>query len=63
MYVCLCKAVTDRQIQAAVGQGVYTMKALAQKLGVATQCGKCGPCAKDVLQQAIIRLPVVEQAA
>jgi len=63
MYVCLCKGVTCRQIKEAAGNGVFSMKGLAQQLGVATQCGKCGPLAKEVLQSAIIQLPTPSRAA
>ena len=29
------------------------MRELSQELGVATQCGKCGRCAKEVLREAV----------
>lgn len=29
------------------------MRELSQQLGVATQCGKCGRCAKQVLREAV----------
>lgn len=41
MYVCLCKAITDRQLQQAIDNGAKSVKALNTKLGVATGCGKC----------------------
>jgi bacterioferritin-associated ferredoxin len=52
MYVCVCRAVTDGEIRAAVDQGVRTMRELRQGLGVASQCGKCGQCALRLLRQA-----------
>lgn len=52
MYVCVCKAVTDRQIHKAVENGASTLRELAQDLGVATQCGKCAKCAHSVLCEA-----------
>ena len=52
MYVCVCKAVTDRQIHRAVENGASTLRELAQDLGVATQCGKCAKCAHSVLCEA-----------
>jgi bacterioferritin-associated ferredoxin len=51
MYVCVCRAVTDGEIRAAVDQGVRTMRELRQGLGVASQCGKCGQCALRLLRQ------------
>ena len=54
MYVCLCNAVTDTQIHELVRrEGVTTMRELRQHLGVATQCGKCARCARDVLREAV----------
>ncbi len=29
------------------------MRELCEQLGVATQCGKCGKCAKEVLREAV----------
>ncbi len=53
MYVCLCKAVTDHQIHEAVAQGCNTMRSLQRELGVASTCGKCAPCARDVMNDAL----------
>lgn len=54
MYVCLCHSVTDTDIRRLVRtEGVCTMRELSRQLGVATQCGKCGRCAKEVLREAV----------
>lgn len=53
MYVCLCKGVTDKTIRAAVADGVSSMRELRQQYGVATQCGCCTSCAKEVLSEAV----------
>lgn len=53
MYVCVCNAVTDTHIKAAVDEGASTMRDLREKLDVATCCGKCGTCAKQVLNKAL----------
>lgn len=51
MYVCLCKGVTDGSIKEAIDSGrCCSMKDLCKNLGVATQCGKCGPQAKSILK-------------
>lgn len=49
MYVCICNSVTDRQIRAAVEQGVKTFGQLRAELGVATCCGRCESCARNLL--------------
>lgn len=54
MYVCLCNGVSDSQIKKAICQnGACSMKCLAKQLGVATQCGKCAPLAKEILQESL----------
>jgi len=54
MYVCLCKNVTCGQIRSAVHSGdAGSMRDLSQKLGVATQCGKCGRCARGILEESL----------
>ena len=49
MYICICRAVTDRDIRAALDKGACTMRELRQRLGVCSDCGKCGPHARKLL--------------
>lgn len=50
MYVCLCKQITSGQIREAVDEGrVGCLRSLVRELGVATQCGKCAQCAREVV--------------
>lgn len=54
MYVCICNAVTDRDIRdAAQRHGVSTMEELGARLKVATCCGSCRECAHKVLDEAL----------
>ncbi|WP_338067864.1 bacterioferritin-associated ferredoxin [Aliidiomarina maris] len=53
MYVCLCKAVTDKDIHRAVSQGACSMRCLRQLNGVGSQCGRCVGHAKEVLGEAL----------
>ena len=53
MYVCLCKAVTDRQIRETVSNGAGSFADIRRELGVATQCGKCGQMAKSIIETAV----------
>lgn len=41
MYVCLCRSVTDRDVNRAIAQGHQSLPALQATLGVATGCGRC----------------------
>lgn len=52
MYVCVCKAVTDRQIREAAQSGARTLRDLRRDLGVTSECGRCASCAKDCLKEA-----------
>jgi bacterioferritin-associated ferredoxin len=53
MYVCVCNAVTDREIRGAVKLGVRTLDDLSATLGVATCCRRCSDCARKVLAEAV----------
>ena len=53
MYVCLCKGITDTQIRAAVHDGASSMQELRNTLGVASQCGKCGILARDIVRDSL----------
>ncbi len=57
MYVCVCNAVTDRQIRAAVHEGASSLKDLREELGVGVTCGTCLPCAGEVLRAALRQDP------
>lgn len=50
MYVCVCNAVTERQIRKAMDGGVRTLRELRQTLGVTAECGRCARCAHDCLR-------------
>lgn len=56
MYVCICQAVTDHAIRDEVRAGARTMKDLQQRLGVARCCGRCAPCACEVLTASLHEL-------
>jgi bacterioferritin-associated ferredoxin len=53
MIVCVCKAVSDRQIRAAVKGGATCLRDLTRDLGVGTCCGKCLPEAKTALSSCL----------
>jgi bacterioferritin-associated ferredoxin len=53
MYVCICNAITDREIRATVSLGARTLEDLQATLGVATCCRRCTDCARGVLKSAI----------
>lgn len=56
MYICLCNAITERQIIQAAEQGARTPNDLAHGLGVGLGCGRCTSCAKELLVEAVSRI-------
>ena len=53
MIVCVCKAVSDRQIRTAVKGGASSLRDLTRELGIGTCCGKCLPEAKSALADSL----------
>jgi bacterioferritin-associated ferredoxin len=53
MIVCVCKAVSDRHIRAAVKGGATHVRDLSRQLGLGTCCGKCLPEAKKTLANSL----------
>ncbi len=49
MYVCICNAITDKQIRQAVEAGAQDLWALQKELGVAAGCGTCKETASEIL--------------
>ena len=49
MYVCICNAVTDKQIRKAAESGVQDLWGLQRELGVAVACGACKEMACEIL--------------
>ena len=56
MYICLCNAITERQIIGAVELGARSTHDLAQGLGVGLGCGRCTCCAKALLGDTLARI-------
>lgn len=56
MFVCICHGVSDSTIETAVENGATTFKQIKAELKVATQCGKCCQCAKQVLNNKLLQI-------
>jgi len=50
MYVCVCNAVTERQVHQAIRDGAQTLRDLRRDLGVTNECGRCAECALSCLR-------------
>lgn len=63
MYVCVCKAVTDKQVTQAINQGVCSRRQLMQCTGAGGVCGKCTASIKAMLDENLQNQPMQAQAA
>lgn len=52
MYICICKAVSDRAIRQAVHSGATSLADLRERLEIGTCCGKCACAARELLAEA-----------
>jgi bacterioferritin-associated ferredoxin len=52
VYVCMCNAVTDGDIRAAVAQGARSLSDLTTSLGVASCCGRCADFADNLVSES-----------
>jgi len=57
MIVCVCRRVSDRDIARHARAGM-NFDDIQFELGVATQCGQCESCARDVVAQCSATSPV-----
>jgi bacterioferritin-associated ferredoxin len=51
MYVCVCSAVTDRQIHEAVDRGAASLGDVQARLPVGMCCGRCQVNAQSVVDE------------
>lgn len=57
MIVCVCRRVSDREIARHARAGMC-FDDIQFELGVATQCGQCEGCARDIVAQCSATQPV-----
>lgn len=57
MIICVCRRVSDREIARQARSGL-SFDDIQFELGVATQCGRCEGCARDVVAQCSALYPV-----
>jgi bacterioferritin-associated ferredoxin len=52
MYICICNAITDREIRAAVADGATTLSDVSMRLGVGSGCGCCRETAQQLIHES-----------
>ena len=66
MIVCLCHRVSDRDIRRAVAEGTRNFEVLQDDTRVASACGACHDCAREVFDGALaqqVPVPMMEPLA
>ena len=53
MYVCLCNAVTDKEIAQAVSDGANNLSSVQNTTGAATGCGSCKRTTEILIDQCL----------
>lgn len=56
MYVCICRGITDTQVNDAVCNGARCVREVNQCIGIPVQCGKCCQFMKQIVNQAVADL-------
>jgi bacterioferritin-associated ferredoxin len=51
MFVCSCRAVTDRTVDAAIVTGASTIRDVAERCGAGSRCGGCWPELQRLLDE------------
>ena len=51
MFVCLCRAVSDSTIRAAIRAGADSEDAVAAACGAGPNCGKCRPMIATMIER------------
>ena len=51
MYVCLCNALTDRDLRPHTAAGTCSVSMVYRACGCQPQCGKCVPFVRQMLRQ------------
>jgi bacterioferritin-associated ferredoxin len=53
VYICICNAITERQVRECARSGACSVDQLASELGVGSGCGRCLECATDLLRETL----------
>jgi bacterioferritin-associated ferredoxin len=52
MYICLCNALTDRDVRAQCSDGAGSVSMVYRGLGCEPRCGKCVPIVRQMLRDS-----------
>ncbi len=69
MYVCNCRAVTERQVKAAIDEGACSVAAVTRACCAGDDCGACHGVIQELIDEheaanaPVRRLPVLAERA
>lgn len=63
MFVCVCKAITDKDIAQAVENGADSLRAVREALDLGSQCGKCVVEAANVVKETKANMKLAYEVA
>jgi len=52
MYICVCHAVTEKEVRKAIASGVSSVARLSEQTRLGTQCGCCTNQAEEIIAQS-----------
>jgi bacterioferritin-associated ferredoxin len=53
MLVCVCNAISDKDIDSAIHEGATECKKIRTSLGIGSCCGQCTSFAKELISEKI----------
>jgi bacterioferritin-associated ferredoxin len=62
MYVCICNAVRESEIEQVIAEGVRDVEAVYEALDVEPQCGTCRAYIREMMAEVPSALPSVTSA-
>jgi bacterioferritin-associated ferredoxin len=63
MYVCVCHGISESRLKQVIREGANSFEQLQSRTGVATCCGSCESCARELLDERLDSLEPGHQAA
>lgn len=62
MYICICKAITDKQIYQVINEGAHSRRQVYKCTGAGSVCGKCCHYIKQILDESLQNQPIMQAA-
>jgi bacterioferritin-associated ferredoxin len=63
VFACICHAVTDEEVVAAVRKGAATVETVGNATGAGTGCGSCQDHLEDLIGKSCHACPMAGQPA